>query len=92
MEAKNLIVTNEGFWGHRREACENSGSSLCGCFPQECARPRRIAREGERLWTDTGVDLKMKKLIILPALLINSFSAMGADISMGQITFIKAIR
>ena len=90
MEAKKLIVTNEGFWGHRREACENSGSSLCGCFPQECARPRRIAREGERLWTDTGVDLKMKKLIILPALLINSFSAMGADISHGADNFYKS--
>jgi uncharacterized protein len=59
-------------------------------FPQECARARRIAREGQRLWADTGLISKMKKLIILPVLLINSFSAMGADMSNGADNFYKS--
>ena len=63
---------------------------MTDCFPQECARARRIAREGQRLWADTGLVSKMKKLIILPALLINSFSAMGADMSNGADNFYKS--
>ena len=78
----------------RRDAGEVPQLPLTDCrvgsFPQECARPRRITREEQRLWADTGLISKMKKLIILPALLISSFSAIGADMANGADNFYRS--